>query len=77
MNLINIFEIWTVLNFFFLGSEVLLYAVKVQDTVFQAEVVNEARQADFLFVLGAICLELIQCGLSTTPPLVNQGFELR
>ncbi|KAF3841998.1 hypothetical protein F7725_023949, partial [Dissostichus mawsoni] len=58
-------------------SEVLLYAVKVQDTVFQAEVVNEARQADFLFVLGDICLELIQCGLSTTPPLVNQGFELR
>lgn len=62
---------------FFLGSKVLFRAVKVQNGVIQTEEVNERRQAGLSSLDGDVWHQLVQCSLSTAPPLVNQGLELR
>lgn len=62
---------------YLLGGEVLFCAVKVQDAIIQTKEINQFRQAGLSSVYSDVWLELIQCSLSTTPPLVNQGLELR
>jgi len=61
----------------FLG-EVLLCPVKVKNAVRQTKEVDELRQAGLSsFYAGDVRLELVQGRLNTTPPLVDQGVELR
>lgn len=59
-----------------LRCEVILAAVEVQDAVAQAEEVNQLRQVGLSSVDGDARLELVQGGLSTAAPLVDQRLEL-